>query len=478
MNVLLLSLLLITAAFGAALDIPTFGDEEPPFSSSKENLLNRRGTLRPPPDLSSSRELNEALFSDIDEQNADLKKVKYYLINGESRLANAYLSKLSFKQTELRPIIYRYMALLAFIEGKFGKSLEYLSKKELQPMEYYSKVCTLKVLNLVVLDQVNRIEDEWNRCQLQNFSKFNAGSFIWIQTLVRMKISERPDTAKIPFRGQLLASMDNEQLKIFLKLALYLGQEKLLEPQLNKLDINQVFDEEVRELMGHIYFRLGALAKSYRYIENLKSPNAENIKGNIYILRKKYELAYAQFKLALEQKQNSQNAMERLLSLAWLLGDWEEGAKVSERVIASPNTQINKLTLVAAFNTQKGDFEKARSVLESISSTSRMGSQLDVIQLQSFVGLMQNKVPEIKRLSAASCDQFDMVNCWLSLQMEQWDSFSLSIRRPDPIPSKKDWERLSTSDINEPLQETVFVNQLDVEELDDKLIKLIPNNGP
>jgi tetratricopeptide (TPR) repeat protein len=445
------------------------------FTRATEGLLSRRGTLQPPPQLLGAEELNRVLFSDLQEQNADLKKVKYYLLNGETRLAQVHLRKLAYTQTKLKPIIYRYLGILSFIEGKFQKSHEYLSLKELQFMPHYSKVCTLKVLNQIVLNKINRLDDEWKKCQLESFSHFNAGNFIWIETLVRMKLKPRIGLTKQPFKGVRLAALDNDQLKIFLKLALYLNQEKLIEPQLVELDQLQVQDTEIRELMGQIYFRLGALAKSYRFIEDLDSPNAESIKGNLYILRKKYELAYAQFKLALETKQNSQNAMERILPLAWILGDWEEGAKMAERVITSPQTQIGKMTLVAAFYTQQGNYKKAKEVLDTIVSRSRRGNEIDVTQLHSFVGLMQNQPYVVKKQAALSCAQYDMVNCWLSIQMEQWDSFPLTMRRPEALPVKKDWEKLSAEDINEPLQETVYVNQLDIEELDDKLIQLIPN---
>jgi tetratricopeptide (TPR) repeat protein len=365
--------------------------------------------------------------------------------------------------------------MLSFIEGRFQKSYEYLSAKELQNLPHYGKICTLKVLNQVVLNKINSLEDEWARCQLENFRHFNSGSFVWIETLVRMKLKPMAGLTKVPFKGIKLTSLDNVQLKIFLKLALYLNQEKLIEPQLTELDQMQLEDTEVRELMGQIFFRLGSLAKSYRLIEDLNSPNAENIKGNLYILRNKYELAYAQFKLALEKKQNSQNAMERILPLAWLLGDWEEGAKIAERVIASPQTQINKMTLVSAFYTQKGDYVKAKEVLSTIVSRSRRGAEIDVTQLHSFVGLMQNQPYVVRKQAALSCAQFDMVNCWLSFQMDQWDSFPLTIRRPEPMLIKKDWEKLTQEDLNQPLIETVYVNQLDIEELDDKLIQLIPN---
>jgi len=473
MKVIVLGLMLIFELEAATVDIPFTSSSDQ--ASMTTDLASRRGQLKPPPMPLDARELNLTMFSVIQEQNADLKRVKYYLINGETRLAQVHLSKLAYTNTKLKPVINRYLGILAFIEGRFEKSYEYLNLKELQEISHYKKICTLKALNLIVLDQKNKLETEWRNCLMINLKNFDENHFVWIDTLVQLKLNPRRGLTKTPFKGVKIASLSNEQLKIILKLALYLNQEKIVEDQLNYLDITQVNDNEVRELIGQIYFRLGSLVKAYRFIEDLKSPNAENIKGNLYVLRKKYELAYAQFKLALEQKQNSQNAMERILPLAWLLGDWEEGAKIAERVIAAPQTQINKMALVAAFYTQKGDYDKAKETMDNIVTRSRKGTEIDVTQLHSFVGLMQNKVNVVKKQAAMSCNQYDLINCWLSLQLQQWDSFPLTIRRPDKLPVKKEWERLSQENLNQPLQETVYVNQLDIEELDDKLIKLIPD---
>jgi hypothetical protein len=444
------------------------------YSQATEGLLSRRGKLVPPPILLDPQELNRVMFSELQEQNEDLKRVKYFLINGETRLAQVHLTKLAFTKTKLRPVVYRYLGIMNFIEGRFKRSLDFLSKQEMNGSQY-RKVCTLKILNMVVLDKKYELEDEWQRCTLENYNHFNEGNFVWLDILVQMKTNPRPGQTKVPFKKIRLSALDNNQLKIFLKLALYLNQEALIEPQIAELDLSQMEDTEVRDLVGHLLFRRGALAKSYRFIEDLKTPNAENMKGNLYILRQKYELAYAQFKLALEQKQNSQNAMERILPMAWLLGDWSEGSKIAERVIAAPQTQINKMTLMAAFLTQKGDYQKASDVIDAIIQRSRRGTEVDVTQLYSFAGLMQNRPHVVRKHAAASCSQYDMVNCWLSFQMDQWDSFPLTIRRAENLPNKREWETLSQESITDSLKEIVYVNQLDIEELDDKLIQLIPN---
>ncbi len=445
------------------------------ISYATEGLLSRRGELFPPMNVYDTQELNRVLFSDMKAQNNELKKVKYYLINGEIRLAKVYLAKLAYTQTKLRPVIFRYLAILSFIEGDFQKTYTHLSSPELQNIPQFGKICLLKSLSQIVLNKTAELEETWPRCQIENTGNFREKNLIWLETLVQLKLSPITGITKVPFARLKVAALDLDEVKVILKLALYLNQEALVINELPELTVEQLQDQEIRELSGQIFFRTGALARSYRFVEDLKSPNSENIKGNLYLLRTKYELAYAQFKLALEMKQNSQNAMERLLPLAWLLGDWESGAKYAERVIASPQTQINKLTLLAAFSIQKGDYDGANRVLEVISQRSRRGTEIDVTQLASFTALMQNRPEIVIKQASMSCDQYDLINCWVQFQLSQWDSFPLSIRREDKIAEKKEWEKLIKEDLRQPLKETVFVNQLDIEEMDDKLIQLVPN---
>lgn len=444
------------------------------ISYATENLLRRRGELFPPTSIYETEELNRVLFSDLKLQNNDLKKVKYYLINGELRLAKVYLSKLAYTQTKLRPVIFRYLAIISFMEGDFQKTYDHLSLPELQNLPQFGKICLLKTLSQIVLNKTQELEETWVRCQVENPGGFRENNLIWLETLVQLKLTPVRGITKVPFKRLKVAALSIDETKVILKLALYLNQEKLVIDQLPELTVEQLQDEEIRELSGQIFFRTGALARSYRFVEDLKSPNSENIKGNLYLLRTKYELAYAQFRLALEMKQNSQNAMERLLPLAWLLGDWESGAKYAEQVIASPQTQINKLTLLAAFQMQKGDYDGANRVLEVIAQRSRRGTEIDVTQLSSFTALMQNRPDVVRKQAALSCTQYDLINCWVQFQLSQWDSFPLSIRREDKITEKKEWEKLIKDDLNQPLKETVFVNQLDIEEMDDKLIQLVP----
>lgn len=442
-----------------------------------EGLGDLRGNLKPPPGATSDFEaLNQALFSERKLELEQLRKVKYYLINGEIRLAKVYLQNIAASQSALKPVIARYVGMLEFIEGNYQAAYAAFSTPELQNLPHYPRICTTKILTAIVLNKSETLEAEWFNCQQQNVGKLNSQSVLWISTLINLKTSAVKGITRVPFEKERLSRFYNEDLKVLLKLALYLNQEEVIAPQLTDLTLDQLRDEEVRELVGTIYFRLGTFSKANRFVEGLNSPNSENIKGNLYILQEKYELAYAQHKLALEQKQNSQNALERLLPLAWILGDWKNGTQYADQVMASPQTQINKLTLLAAFQTQKGDFDAADKTLRHIAGKSMKANRLEVTQIYSFVAMMRNDTETVVKQAGRSCIQNDLINCWILFQMSQWDNFPLTIRRDDQIVTEDLTALLTTQELQSPLKESVFINQLDIEELDDKLIKLIPGS--
>jgi tetratricopeptide (TPR) repeat protein len=443
------------------------------MDNSTAGLLSMRGNLRPPMEL-LGEELNPQLYKDQRFQERLLRQIKYHLLSGELGMAKLYFSQYSHLTATLGPIKDRYLGLIYFIEGRYDQSLKHLSVPELMTMSHYPKICLLRTINLVALNRTQNLEQDWNRCKLEGGSHLREDGLRWMDIMVNLKLNPASGVTRVPFERFRVATLSNEELKLLLKLSLYLNQEKMLLTQLTELSIEQLEDVEVREIVGQIMFRTGSLAQAYRFIEDLKSPNAENIKGNLYILRDKYELAYAQFKLALEQKQNSQNALERLLPLAWLLKDWSWGSVYAERVMASPQTQINKMTLYAAFLTQMGKFDDAHRAVENIWSRSDRGSELDVTQISSFIGLMKNDDLLMKKNAELSCRQNDLTNCWLLYQRIQWGSYPMTVKRPDAPTIAPLWERLTQQEINEPLEEIIYVNPVDIEELDDKLIRLLP----
>ncbi len=451
------------------------GEHRGRTDNTPENILKRRGELIFPvnPELDEEIQLN--FSSEMRKEKKELEKIKYYLLNGELRLASVFLSNLSYTQSELRPTIYRYLAILSFIQEDFEKTYEYLSLKELQEIPEFGKICLLKTLTEIVLNRVDTVGKTWSKCRANNARYITDNYLIWPEIMVQFKLQPQGMMTKTPIEEYRLGLLSNEDTKIILKMALFLNQEDLILKQISELTFIQLQDTEIRELVGQIYFRKGYLVGSYQFIEDLTSPNALNIVGNLHLMKKNYEKAYQQFKLTLEKKPNSQNALERILPLAWILGEWESAFNYAHTLPSSVETIANKLTLLAAFSLQKADYESSEKYLQKILGNTRQGERLEVTQLAGFTELMQKDNERAKKYSWASCRDNDLINCWLLFQFSQWENFSLTIKRDEIINHKAEWKTLIEKEVEQPLKEKVFINQLDVEELDDKLINLIKN---
>lgn len=411
--------------------------------------------------------INNVFFSDVEIQRSELKKVKYYLLNGETRLARAILFKLSYVQTKLRPVILRYLAILSFTENDFGKTYDYLSEPSMLSIQHFPKICALRTLSEIVLDKKYDLEKNWERCKVENTGNFSEDQIVWLDTLVKLKIYDRKDLSTIPFKRAHLSLLNNDETKIVLKLALYLNQEKLIVDQIPEMTFEQFQDTEIQEIAGQIYYKTGQLVNSYKFIKELTSPNAENIKGNIFLKMKNHEKAYNQFKLAIEKKINSQNAIERIIPLTWQMGDWENGIKYTDLVSHSSRTFVNKLTLKSAFLVQSEKYSDAKNILDRIAHNSNRGEELEVSLLSSFNSLMLNDMDDSKKYARKSCALEDLVNCWLSYQFSQWEAFPTMIKRDDTVSQKTEWKELVKEQKEVPLDEKIFVNQKDIEELDE-----------
>jgi tetratricopeptide (TPR) repeat protein len=437
------------------------------------NIMKKRGEFIFPWNSLSDEELDFYSSRDMREEKKKLKKIKYYLLNGELRLASEYLSKLSHSQSPLRPTIYRYLAILSFIEGNYEKTDEYLSIKELQNIPEFGKICLLKTLTEIVLNRNDSLKQTWSKCYAYNARDATDNYLIWPEMMVEFKLRPQEGMTRKTLERYKLSLLNNEDTKIILKIALYLNQEEVVLEQIPELNLTQLQDSEIRELVGQIYFRKGNLQKSYLFIEDLTSPNAINIVGNLHLMKKNYEKAFDQFKQALKLKPNSQNALERILPLAWILGDWESAFNYAYELPSNEETMANKLTLLAAFSLEQGDYEKSEKYLQKVVNNDQKGERLQVTQLGSFLSIMQKDDMKARKYSWMSCQQNDLINCWLLFQFSQWENFSITITRKDKFTIQSQWQGLKEKEINQPLQEKVYISQKDIEELDDKLIELL-----
>ncbi|MBY0515471.1 MAG: hypothetical protein K2P81_01080 [Bacteriovoracaceae bacterium] len=463
-------LVLILAIF--ALPLTSFGQTGSAVNNNDLAKLRGKVTSR---DFGLERAvLSRLLDNEFEARVESLRDAKFFLINGETELARKTLfTLLKRDQGKLAPVLKRYLALADFQDGRWAESLIHLSSPELNAYPNYARICPLKIIVRIAVKKTFEIKNEWNRCKIENSKDLFVKDMIWMETLVNLADGAPKGFGSKTVNRYNLLNISNDDLKVILKLALYLNLENNFIDQLEGLDYSAIQDEELRAIVAHMYFRKGKLSQSWKFMEDLATPNVENMKGNLWLLRGNQELAYAQFKLALKQKSNSQNALERALPLAWSLKQWKEGYKLSDRIYAHEKNKLQKLTTTAAFAVSLENWDEAQNRLELVHQEAGEGTAQEVSQLSTYVALRKNDKKRLQRYSNRSCEGGDLTACWLLTTSMIWEDLPLVLNREDgPRSEQILWKELSSSE-TEAFKEESFIDQRDIDELDDSLIKLI-----
>jgi hypothetical protein len=442
-------------------------------------------------DLLYERQHNRKIFTEVIHANIDreekliqkirrksnlvgkLGKIKYSILNGNLERAKVDLLRLSEKEPFVRIIRKRYQAIIYFLTGKYDKSIEVLSDPKFNTLDMFAKTCHLKVLNMVILDKQINLKKIWKKCK--KYTKHHETTkALWFDNLVQLRTNKKNYLAKHKIKRLKSLGYEEKFIKLYLKLSLYMNQEDTILKFIQELPAEYFLNDEIREIMGHLYYRKGKLGVSFDFLEDLKTVNAENIKGNIYLAQEKYELAYAQFKLALNQKQDSYNAIERALPLSWILAQWNDGVDFSQRMYRSESNKNKKLAVLTAFYLQLGKYKEALKNLEELTVFAKYSQPFEINQLYAYTSLVNNDINKMKIYADYSCRKLDAMNCWLLIQTSMWEDFSKTIERTDEVSS--DATSLLTSLKNniydQPIDEDNFIDQFDIEELDDKLINI------
>lgn len=402
-----------------------------------------------------------------------LRQAKFYILNGEVALARVEMAKLGRSHTKkLEDVILRYTAIADFLEGKWRQALTTLSHEQLSRSPSYGKVCVMKVLSLVALKEAKLITPEWNRCKVENSDELIRGDSSWMDVMVKLTSGAPEGTAAEYFTRRPIYNLSNEELKRMLKLALFLNQEHMVLGQIDGLDFSVVQDEELRAIIAHIHFRTGQFARSWKFMEDLANPNVENMKGNLWLLRKNDQIAFAQFKLALKQKSNSHNAAERALPLAWSLGQWQEGMKLAERMYIYEGNVNQQRTLASAFAVQLENWDHATEKLDKVTRSMGDNTAQEVEQLLTYVALRKKDIKLFRKHGLRSCQGGDITACWMLTADMNWDGLAYLVARSDEVEEYTPlWRSLASG--SPFLVDDRLIDQQDIDELDDSLIKLV-----
>ena len=253
-----------------------------------------------------------------------------------------------------------------------------------------------------------------------------------------------------------------------------LNKEDFLFRNLKNLPPRAYENSRIRELVGLVHYRTGDSKKAFDFIEDLDTPNAENIKGNIKLSEKKYELAFGHYMLALKRKQNSLNALERAIPLAWIVGNWDDGLKLLRRILTTKDNEKKVLVLDTLFRIRKEKFQESAAQIRYLDEKYLNKAPFELELMKSYVFLRNKENKPFHSSSTRTCRDFDGLSCWLSLQSGIWDNIGQTINRKEKIPNGHELniDLIREKMTIEEMDEVHYVDQRDIEELDSSLVQV------
>lgn len=452
------------------------------FAQSNEDELKE--IILESEDTSLDASYLTSLTKENNQRNVDLfnlQKAKFKLISGDLKQAEFFLNRISDKESVVMGIKKRYLAIIHFINGRFDKSIAALNDKKINNSNYYIQNCLLRLINFMAVNDLAAIKREKSSCQFYT-AKYSKNDQFWLEAMVTLKSAD-PQALKKMMMADVQATLnDDEMSRLWLKTGLYLNKEKDLLNLISILPESSYQSKRLREIVAFMYLRSGESKKALAFIDDIDSANAENIKGNINLANKEYELAFGHFRLALQKKQDSTNSLERAIPLAWMLNQWNDGlmmlANISNRNLDPRNSAAIKI----AFLIREKRFLDAQRELTLLKIAFQGEPPYEVNIMDTYVNLMlgeNDKAYDKRRVEESaekSCKAFDGISCWISLQYIQWDNLGKTIKREDAVYSDKTLtiESLKEKRVLEPLIETKSIDQSDIEELDGETIKVTP----
>lgn len=393
---------------------------------------------------------------------------KNYLINGNLKFAKFYLNLINENETTLKNIKIKYLSLISFIEGDFEKSYEALQKIKFSNVASIKENCLLTINLKLGLNQLRGIEKDFEQCEFYN-SSYAQNEHFWPIMLREMKKKNFKFIDNELLKGS--NSESDEFIRQWLKIGLYLNKENEVLKNLGNAAETVYKSKKNREILGLIYYRANNKDEALSVVEDLDGPNAENLKGTLALEKQEYEVAYGHFKLALHKKPDSQNALERALPLSWLLGQWHEGPELIEMISNLSVGPKEKLTLDTAYRIQLGQHQRANMQLK-ILEKSYQKIPFEVTVMKNLNSLLMGNVSEIEESSQSACKMFDGMSCWLNLTVASWPDIHDSIKENQTYQSSFDLDRWKLNSDSKPIKEESIIDQRDIDELDDKEIKI------
>lgn len=396
-----------------------------------------------------------------------LQMAKIGLITGNWEMADHNLSKITGKGSS-KKIADRYLALLRFIQGKYQASVDIIEPNILNSSTFLKENCLIYQMSLLALFDRARLPLVWQTCR-RELTKDPAHDYLFMDALYGVVTNDEFFGGNGFLRSSAPFMQSEEQIKVWLKMGLILGKEELMEPELTELGQHSYFKDKIRELVAITLFRLGKQEEALKFIEDVQTPNAENLRAIVLLKDKQWELAYAHFQGALKIKENSLQAMNRALPLAWLLHQDQSGYDLSKRIPSMNDDRQSKELIEAVFLNRLGRIEESSTKLTKIIETKGHRSNSMVRSLELLNEMLLGKKGMAKRLARENCQQADALSCWLLLHLIQWENFPRVLQRPNSNLEMGDWvslDELLDNKSKGKIREQALIEQSRLDEMD------------
>lgn len=400
-----------------------------------------------------------------------LKMAKLALINGNTKEAQFHLNRINEFKSKIGVIKKRYQAIIAFVENDYKSSVEALNQLQSMRSTDSGQYCLLKLIAHMGLNDQKGLQKEQLKCLFESEPK-SKNELFWLNSMLNLYNQKTASLNRDLYANAEKILGDPEVAKLWLKINLYLNRETDALKTLISLPETAYESYKVRELIAFMYFRTKNYERAMSFIEDIDSVNAENIKGNIRIIDKAYELAFGHFKLALQKKADSINALEKGIPLAWILGQWNDGITMLNNVSGAQITDARtKKALQTAFQIRLKDFKNAKNNLLELRNDFQNAPPSEVLIMESYLSLIDANKKEIEDKTEASCKSFDGMSCYLAAQTIMWNNLGHFLKEnkdTEITETKNDFnvDQLRVKNEDKPLEEEVFIDQRDIEELD------------
>ena len=400
-----------------------------------------------------------------------IREAKAHLINGDLAKSISALDKIHESDSRVGSVKKRYLSIIHFIQGDYQKTIEMLSGKEFNNNATFSEICTTKIFSHLVLEQYNKAKELNARCQAIT-NQYSRNSQLWLINIFDLAIDKRFKLGNNNGVSNGFLTEGNEIAQLWLKMALFSNREQFIDHYIGSLPSEAYNAKRIREIIGYAYYRLNNKDKALSFIEDIDTANAENLKGNLSLEKKEYELAYGHFKLALKNKENSLSALERAIPLTWKLGLHQEGKELLQRHLSGDF--YGKRALDIAFDIRLENYELAKKKLLLLNRRFVESKPLKVSLMNSFLATYLNDASNKELFAEEACKRFDGVNCWLRLQHSLWPNFAAILKNEEKVIELNEFsfETLKQKQTIKELDEPINVNQRDIEELDGKQVQM------